>query len=111
MDMLTEHHRLARVRSMHKELAIIVLGLWPLVMHAMQNPPDHRDIDFYELAPSSLGYGLHRAFTESGFKSMPEGEITHASSLPTVYRSVKRSPTYLVGGDACAAWWRDMVHA
>ena len=88
MDMLTEHHRLARVRSMHKELAIIVLGLWPLVMHAMQNPPDHRDIDFYELAPSSLGYGLHHAFTESGFKSMAEGEITVASSLPEVYRSV-----------------------
>ena len=36
MGMLTEHHRLARVRSMHKEIAIIVLGLWPLVLHAMQ---------------------------------------------------------------------------
>ena len=38
MDMLTEHHRLAKVKSMLKEVAVIVLGMWPLIMYAMQNP-------------------------------------------------------------------------
>ena len=87
MDMLTERIRVAQVSSMHKELATLVLGVWPLIIFAMQNPPADRDMDFYELGPSAIGSGLHHAFSEGGFKSMAENQMTEETSLPDVYNT------------------------